>query len=222
MKKLSLVLLSILSIFFIPNIMASEIDLSNYDTETLETIFKDEGINADLSNYKESDDKINIYLFRGRGCPHCSDFINYVNNTLLKDYSKYFNIISFETWYNEENARLLNQVGEFFGYDVNSKEFGIPLIIIGDKTFVGYGDSYNKEIEEEIVNLYNSKDRYDVFKEMAKPSNKTEPLSDTFTIVFLNFIISSILLVILLIYNKKSKDKIIEEINLLKKDIKKK
>lgn len=218
MKKIILVILSLLLIF---NVKADEINLSDYNTETLEEVFKSEGINTDLSSYKESDDKVNIYLFRGKGCPHCSDFINYVNNTLLKKYSDYFNLISFETWYDENNATLLNQVGEFFNYDTNSQQFGIPFIIIGDKTFVGYSDSYNSQIEEEIVKLYKSKDKYDVFKEMANPSNKTEPLSSTFIIVFFNFIISSILCFILLKNSNKNKLKILNELELLKKNMKK-
>ncbi len=217
MKKIILVILSLLLIF---NVKADEINLSDYNTETLEEVFKSEGINTDLSSYKESDDKVNIYLFRGKGCPHCSDFINYVNNTLLKKYSDYFNLISFETWYDENNATLLNQVGEFFNYDTNSQQFGIPFIIIGDKTFVGYSDSYNSQIEEEIVKLYKSKDKYDVFKEMANPSNKTEPLSSTFIIVFFNFIISSILCFILLRNSNKNKLKILNELELLKKNMK--
>ena len=218
MKKIILVILSLLLIF---NVKAEEINLSDYNTETLEDVFESEGINADLNNYKENSDKINIYLFRGKGCPHCSDFINYISDTLLKKYSDYFNLISFETWYDENNAMLLNQVGEFFNYDTNSQEFGIPFIIIGDKTFVGYSSSYNSQIEEEIVKLYKSKDRYDVFKEMANPSNKTEPLSSTFIIVFFNFIISSILCFILIRNSNKNKLKILNEIELLKKNMKK-
>ncbi len=221
MKKIILLILNLLLIFNTINIKAEEINISDYNTETLEDVFKSEGINTDLSNYKESEDKINIYLFRGKGCPHCSDFINYINDTILKKYANYFNFISFETWYDENNAKLLNKVGEFFNYDTSSQEFGIPFIIIGDKTFVGYSSSFNSQIEEEIVKLYNSEDRYDVFEKMANPSNKTEPLSDTVIIIFFNFIISSILCFILLRNSYKNKIKILNEIESIKNNIKK-
>lgn len=60
MKKIILVILSLLLIF---NVKADEINLSDYNTETLEEVFKSEGINTDLSSYKESDDKVNIYIY---------------------------------------------------------------------------------------------------------------------------------------------------------------
>lgn len=45
----------------------------------------------DLSNYSESADKVNVYIFRGSTCSHCFDAIVYFAS-IAKDYGKYFNL----------------------------------------------------------------------------------------------------------------------------------
>ena len=48
--------------------------LSEYVTENFEEALTEESIEHDLKDYKESEDKINIYLFRGHGCGFCNSF----------------------------------------------------------------------------------------------------------------------------------------------------
>ena len=77
-------------------------------------------------------EKINLYFFYGDGCPHCADekvFLDYIgkNDNSIKVYK-------YEVWNNQKNAELLGRVGKELGLDVS----GVPILIIGDKTVVGY------------------------------------------------------------------------------------
>ena len=67
---------------------------------------------------------------------------------------------------------------------------GVPYIVIGDKVFPGYADSYNEDIKAAIDELYDSKDRYDVFEEYNKAVDKAKKAAsgNTGTIVFWNFV----------------------------------
>ena len=123
---------------------------------------------------------VNIYLFRGEGCGFCKKFLNYVNDTLLEKYDGKINIVAYEVWYNTENASLMQQVASFLEDDAS----GVPYIIIGDQSFVGYAESYNSQIEKAIDDLYDSKDRYDVFEKMGNKVDLSKNESKTIEEVF--------------------------------------
>lgn len=196
------------------HVFAEKIDLANYNTMNLEETLKDENIAYDLSNYKENNSQIPIYMFRGRGCVHCQDFLNYVNNTLVSQYGDKFKLISFETWYDDNNKNLLNTVAKFFGDEIGK----VPYIVIGDKHFLGYGNSLNSQIESAITTLYNSKKRYDVFEEINKEEKK-ETSSNTVAIVLWNCVITAVGVGIVIWHNNKTKNQIMEELH--KKSLKK-
>lgn len=149
-----------------------------YETQNFEQVLTTEGIEHDLSNYKENDDKISIYIFRGHGCAYCKSFLSFLYS-IVPEYGDYFNLISYEVWENEENAALFQQVSTF----LNQPSDGVPYIIIGDQVFKGYTSSYDERIKNAIKNLYDTKKRkrYDVFKEM----NKKEPLQISNGMLFL-------------------------------------
>ena len=84
-----------------------------------------------------------VYMFRGEGCPHCEEALEYFDS--IKD--KYdFELITYEVWYDEDNKKILNDVAEGLGKEVG----GVPFIVIGKTVFSGYSESYNKDIEEAI------------------------------------------------------------------------
>lgn len=112
---------------------------------------------VDLSNYTESADKINVYIFRGSSCSHCLESIMYFSS-ILKDYGKYFNLVTFEVWENADNQALMEYVGGEMGDTVS----GVPYIVIGDKSFPGYAESLNTEIEKAIVDEYNASKKSDI------------------------------------------------------------
>lgn len=116
-------------------------------------------------------EKPTIYLFRGKGCPHCQDFIKFLND-INDEYGKYYELKSFEVWYDSDNYELMQSISEFLGQP--SK--GVPYIIIGKKVIPGYIDSLDDEIKKAIKDLYETKEssRYDVFKEYEKTNKLTK------------------------------------------------
>ena len=80
MKKVFLaILISVLC--FIPfSVNAEE---KEYKTLNLDEALKEEKIDHDFSNYKETDDQAIIYLFRGKGCAYCKKFLTYLNSIFI-------------------------------------------------------------------------------------------------------------------------------------------
>ena len=113
----------------------------SYTALNLEETLKKEKIDYDLSDYKETSNQITIYMFRGDRCGYCQNFLNFLKDN-VKEYGKYFKLRSFEIWHNENNAALMKEVAQHFNKSVK----GVPLIVIGEKTFQGYTSSYDKEL----------------------------------------------------------------------------
>lgn len=174
--------------------------------------------NTDLSNYKESDDKINVYIFRGNTCGYCLKAVTYFAS-IVGEYGKYFNLVTYEVWSNADNSSLLEQVAAVFGETVS----GVPYIVIGDKTFTGYADTMNTEIQNQIVETYNSKDKYDVMDHLGETKENTSTASSTnnvgLALIALEIVLGFIVIAYLII---KSKKEIIETLQIKnnKKEIK--
>lgn len=225
MKYIKILVLCLLLVPF--NVNASEVV---YETKNLEETFNEEKELAkdsdtpfeyDLSNYKETDDQITIYMFRGLGCGYCKKFLTFLNS-IVPEYGKYFKLESYEVWYNKDNNKLMKNVANFLDEDAG----GVPYIIIGDQVFPGYASQYDEAIKQAIVNLYNSKNRYDVFVEMAKAeeeANKAKNI-DVKPIIIWNFIFvaAGASSVILYDYNKTKKlNEKLESLDKSLQDIKK-
>ena len=92
------------------------------------------------TKYKETDKQATIYLFRGQGCSHCLDLLNYLNS-ILDEYGNKFKLVSYEVWNNTDNADLEEKVAELLNADV--QKGSVPFLIIGDQYFIGFkGISY--------------------------------------------------------------------------------
>ena len=114
-----------------------------------------------------ADKKINVYLFRGEGCPHCEEAIEWFDGTLSKDeeYSNYYNLVKYEVWYNEDNNKLMADVAKELGTEAS----GVPFIVVGDKYFSGFSPASSpEEIKKAIKNQYENKDYQDVVKAVKK------------------------------------------------------
>lgn len=138
---------------------------TEYETMNLDEALTQEKIDHDFKNYKETDDQITIYLFRGYGCGYCRNFLTFLNS-IVDEYGKYFKVVSYETWYNEDNYNLMMDVSTFLGQPAK----GVPYVIIGNQVFPGYASSYDDKLKDAIKKLYDTKkeDRYDVMKEYEK------------------------------------------------------
>ncbi len=125
-------------------------------------------------NAKEND-KITIYFFHGDGCPHCSEESKFLSS--LENKYKNVNIISYEVWYNDENAELLDKVKK----SLNIKSNGVPLTIIGETNIVGYTDVIGDKIKR-AISYYQKEDYEDIMLQIKnntyqKDTNKTSNFS---------------------------------------------
>lgn len=108
-------------------------------------------------------DKVNIYLFYGKGCPHCEALFTYFESIKSK-YSKYYNLYAFEVWYNEDNGKTMDYFLEKFDKKVSSRS--VPFLIIGDEAFEGYSSSMNQKIIDTIEEKYKNKDNIKDFSDV--------------------------------------------------------
>lgn len=184
-------------------LMPSLVLASSYESKTLSEAIKDEEIENDLEGYDDNEEKPVIYLFRGKGCSHCYEFLEYASSDLVKEKGDKFRLVTYEVWNNEANAELMQKVSDYFKDDAS----GVPYIIIGDKTFNGYSNSMNKEIEEAIDKLNDSEEKFDVLTKIdMKSSSKKEKKSkqdNTFTIVFMLFATAALIVLVVTSFRKK-------------------
>ena len=119
----------------------------------------------------EESKEVNVYLFRGEGCPHCQEAEEWFAS-IEEEYGSMFNIIDYETWYDEENADLMQRVADARGEEAQ----GVPYIIIGNKSWNGFTESYESEMIEQIQSEYETdiSDRYDIMKLLPTANAKEE------------------------------------------------
>ena len=161
MKKYSFLLVLIVSLLVLPMFVKAE-------------------VKPDV-DFDYDSDKVPVYMFRGEGCPHCAEAEEWFE-AVIDEIKNKVELVSYEIRNNENNAKLMEQVGEVMKQDVE----GVPFIIVGNKTWSGFSQDYASEILEEIDNVYKTKkdDRYDVMtyvKDLAK--DKDSDKTDTGSII---------------------------------------
>lgn len=127
---------------------------------------------ADLSNYNESDDKINVYIFRGKSCWHCLDEITWLASNYV-DFKDVINVRTYEVWNNKENNKLMNLVAKELG----AKASGVPFTVVGKDTFSGFSEEIGTSIIEAAKKLKDSEEKYDIknainLEEVSSGENK--------------------------------------------------
>lgn len=203
-KKIAIIVLMLLSVIIPVKAFAKE----QYKTLNLEETLAEEGIEKKFTDYKETDDQVIIYLFRGKGCAYCRKFLEFLNG-ITDEYGKYFKLVSFESWYNEENSNLLGEISTFMGEQAS----GVPYIIIGDKVFGGYTESYDESIKTAIKTLYDSKDRYDVFEEYEYSKKWDKILNPSnFTVIIWTICLVVASTVVIVLTNRCNTKKIVAAI----------
>lgn len=149
MKKIKLFLAIIMCLFAMPLAVLADESSNDNNVE----------VTSGETEVKEEDNRVKIYFFRGDGCPHCADAEEFFNS-IKEEYGQYYKILDYETWYNSDNAALLQKVGEARKEEIT----GVPYILIGDKSWSGYNDSFADDIKNTIKSEYEKvvADRYDI------------------------------------------------------------
>ena len=93
----------------------------------------------------KNDDKVNIYLFYSKICPHCQKEEKYFE-TLKEKYQDKINIYTYEVTENKTNNEIMKSLKK----ELKENSQGVPFTIIGTKTFLGYDESFNERIENTI------------------------------------------------------------------------
>lgn len=140
MKRFKIFLAIIACLFVVPFTVFAEKDTKSDSTESVSK-------------------KVNIYFFYGDGCPHCAEAEEFFES-IEEKYSKYYNIVAFETWYDSDNADLLQEIAEVRDENIT----GVPYILIGNKSWAGYSSSLDDDIISAIEDEYETDvaDRYDI------------------------------------------------------------
>lgn len=119
-------------------------DENNIDNESTEK--PSNTVDVNLDNITKEEGKVNIYFFWGDGCPHCeSEFAFF--DSIESEYGDYYNLYTFETWKNEENAELL----KIFSNAMEVESRGVPYTIIGEEVFTGFSESMESDFINAIV-----------------------------------------------------------------------
>ena len=220
MKKNIKIFLLLIGLLFLPfTAFAAE---KKYNTLDLKKTLAEEEIEEAFKNYKPNDDAITIYLFRGKGCGYCRAFLTFLNS-ITDEYGKYFKLESYEVWNDSANATLMQEVSEY----LNQPAGGVPYIVIGDKVFAGYAETYDEGIKEAITTLYKTKKnkRYDVFSEMKKNPNKSSSTSvNTDSVILWNLAFVFIATIVVISYMNikfKELDNKLERLNPVRTEINK-
>ena len=114
-------------------------------------------------------EKINVYIFRGSGCSHCYDALNFLYG-LDGEYDDYFTVVTYEVWNNQNNSALAKAVASKLGDEMG----GVPYIVIGEKSFAGFGSSTGTEMIETALDYYQSKKYKDVVASVIKAGSYNE------------------------------------------------
>ena len=114
---------------------------------------------SSITNTKIEDNKINLYLFYGKECPHCEAERNWLKE-IKETYKDSLNIYEFEVWHNKENLNTMTLVGKEFDYEPK----GVPFTIIGDSYFSGFSDTISTKMEDKIKSYAEIKHSSNEFK----------------------------------------------------------
>lgn len=119
----------------------------------------------------EESKEVKVYFFRGEGCSHCAEAEAWFQS-IEEEYGSYFQIIDYETWYNRENADLMQRVAKARGEEAK----GVPYIIIGNQSWNGFTQEYGSEMIERIKSEFEKdvKDRYDIIKLLPEMENEKD------------------------------------------------
>ncbi len=117
------------------------------------------------------DKRVNLYLFRGEGCPHCAEAEEWFDS-IKGEYGDYFKVVDYEVWNDEDNAKLMEKVAKLRNEDVS----GVPYIIIGDKSWNGFDESYEDEMIDQIKSVYSQdvSKRYDIMNYVNDSSSNSK------------------------------------------------
>jgi glutaredoxin len=88
----------------------------------------------------DDDDRVELVLFWGEGCPHCAT----EKEWLAEAEQRYpqLDVAQHEVWYDEDNRELFEQTARELGFEASA----VPTTVIGERYWVGWSDVVQQEI----------------------------------------------------------------------------
>lgn len=109
-------------------------------------------------------EKVNMYLFYGKECPHCEQLIEKLE--YLKDQYP-IKVYMYETWHNQKNSELATIVAD----KLNTRITGVPFLAINNTSMSGYSSSTTVNLLKYNINMaLNSSDK-DIILEIDNITN---------------------------------------------------
>ena len=207
MKKKILVLLLVVALLPFKVFASGKTLIEGYNSKNFVDTLKDEGMEIENKDYKEDDKQAIIYMFRGHGCGYCRAFLTFLNS-ISKEYGKYFKVVSFEVWNDAKNSELFNKVPLI----TNEPAGGVPYIVIGEKVFGGYAETYDEDIKKAIKAQYDdpSYDVMDKLDERLNGGSSNGDSTSTIAVVFWNAFFVVAATVAIIVVNNKNTQKVLD------------
>ena len=178
MKKVIALILAVLLLVSPTFVSAAKTKKTAKKEETKEVI-------EEKIEFKE---QARVYLFRRDGCGFCEKALAYFDT--IKD--KYdFKLVTYEVASNQENHDLMEAVAK----KLDEKVDGVPYIVIGKTTFLGYTEEYNEGIEKAIIEEGTNGNKNDVVKVVIKEQKKKK---QTVTIILSVLVVAGVVALIIL------------------------
>ena len=121
----------------------------------------------------KAQDKYNLYLFYGDGCPHCKEEEEFFDDYLKNEPD--VNLVKYEVWHSKDNQKLWIKVQD----RLNNHSNGVPYLIIGDRVVVGYNVSTSDTIKDYVKKYKSSKNPYDIINVLESKEKEKEELIST-------------------------------------------
>lgn len=207
MKKKLILLLLVVAL--LPTKVFAKSFIDDYKTMNFVDTLKAEEMEIENKDYKETDDQAIIYMFRGQGCTYCRAFLTFLNS-ISKEYGKYFKLVSFEVWNDSTNSALFNKVPLV----TNEAAGGVPYIVIGEKVFSGYAETYDDQIKEAIMAQYKDPS-YDLMEKLDERLNgggESNSGTTSFAVVFWNAFFVAAGAGAVIYFNNKNTQKVLDAI----------
>lgn len=172
MKKMKFLLVMLITILLIPY-----------------CVFAEDGSSSSDSENKVVDKQVNLYFFNGDGCGHCANAEAWFEEIEDK-YGKYFNLVSYEVWYDKDNSRLMERVAELRDEEVG----GVPYIIVGNQSWNGFADDYKDQIISKIKSEYeiDPAERYDIMNYVGELEEEESVAGDVIALIIIIIVAGAI------------------------------
>jgi thiol-disulfide isomerase/thioredoxin len=114
--------------------------------------------------------KIIVYFFWGKGCPHCEEERQFFDE--LKRAQSSLEIRDYEVWYNTKNAGLMAVMLQAHGVPSS----GVPVTFVNDQVFSGFTKQTKLSIEKEIKKCSETPcgDPGELVKKIGQPEQKAQ------------------------------------------------